>query len=102
MPSRIAGETGPATVKLTNLPAGKCKLTIYRIGYQQNDPYIRYLEMGRPMDLSREDVAMLNSLSSGKPESVSDAKVKGDFSTTLPMLENSVYLLTLTPEGKQK
>jgi beta-xylosidase len=58
--------------------------------------------MGRPMDLSREDVAKLNSLSSGKPESESEVKVKGEFSTTLPMLENSVYLLTLTPKGKQK
>jgi len=43
---------------------------------------------------------MLNSLSSGKPESVSDVNVKGEFSTTLPMLENSVYLLTLTPRGQ--
>ena len=98
----IAREKGPATVKLTNLPAGNYKLTIYRIGYRHNDPYSFYLEMGRPMDLSREDVAKLNSLSSGKPESESEVKVKGEFSTTLPMLENSVYLLTLTPKGKQK
>lgn len=96
----IAREKGPATVKLTNIPAGRYKLTTYRIGYQHNDPYSRYLEMGRPMDLSREDVAMLNSVSSGKPESESVVKVKGEFSTTLPMLENSVYFLTLTPQSR--
>ncbi len=98
----IAREKGPATVKLTNIPAGKYKLTTYRIAYQHNDPYSRFLEMGRPMDLSREDVATLNSLSSGKPESESDVNVAGEFSTTLPMLENSVYLLTLTPEAEPK
>jgi len=98
----MAREKGPATVKLTNIPAGKYKLTTYRIGYQHNDPYSRYLEMGRPMDLSREEVAGLNALSSGKPESESDVNVKGEFFTTLPMHENSVYLLTLTPKGKQK
>jgi len=77
-------------------------VTIYRIAYQHNDPYSRFLEMGRPMDLSREDVAKLNDLSSGKPESVSEVKIKGQFSTALPMLENSVYLLTLTPKEKRK
>jgi xylan 1,4-beta-xylosidase len=98
----IAREKGPVGVKLTNIPAAKYKLTTYRIGYKHNDPYSRYLEMGRPMDLSREEVARLNALSSGKPESKSEVNVKGEFSTTLPMLENSVYLLTLTPEDEKK
>jgi xylan 1,4-beta-xylosidase len=98
----VVRDKGTATVKLTNLPAGKYKLTIYRIGYQHNDPYSRFLEMGRPMNLSREDVAKLNDLSSGKPESVSEVKVNGEFTSKLPMLENSVYLLTLAPLEKRK
>lgn len=96
----VANEKGNATVKLTNIPAGKYKLSVYRIAYQHNDPYSRYLEMGRPMDLSREDVAKLNALSTGKPESVTEIRVKGEFTTTLPMLENSVYFLSLTPVRK--
>jgi xylan 1,4-beta-xylosidase len=98
----IAKEKAPAKIELSNVPAGRYKLTTYRIAYQHNDPYSRYLEMGRPMDLSREDVAALNTLSSGKPESESEVTVTGEFSTTLPMLENSVYLVTLTPEGKRR
>lgn len=54
----------------------KYKLKIYRIGYNHNDPYSRYLEMGRPVDLKREEVADLKALSSGKPESESEIVIK--------------------------
>jgi hypothetical protein len=57
--------------------------------------------MGRPMDISRQDIAKLKDLSSGKPISESDVNISGEFSKTLPMLENNVYLLTLTPEAKK-
>ncbi len=94
----VAKEKAPATVKLTNIPNGKYKMKIYRIGYNHNDPYSRYLEMGRPVDLKREEVADLKALSSGKPESESEIVVKkSEFSTSLPMLENSVYFVTLDP-----
>ncbi len=94
----IPKEKSPVAIKLTNVPAGKYKVTIYRIGYHHNDPYSKYLEMGRPVDLSREEVADLKRLSSGKPESESEVSIKGEFSTTLPMMENSVYMVTLTPQ----
>lgn len=93
----IPREKETVSVKLTNVPAGKYKMTVYRIGYHHNDPYSKYLEMGRPMDLSREEVAELKNLSSGKPETESVIKIKGEFSTKLPMLENSVYMITLNP-----
>ena len=93
----IPAEKPPATVKLTNIRPGKYKMTIYRIGYRHNDPYSRFIEMGRPFDLSREDVAKLKELSSGKPESVSEIQVNGTFEKSLPMTDNSVYLITLAP-----
>ncbi len=92
----VPKEKSPATVKLTNVPAGKYKVMVYRIGYHFNDPYSKYLEMGRPMDLSREEVAELKALSSGKPISESEIKIKGEYTKTLPMLENSVYMVTLS------
>jgi xylan 1,4-beta-xylosidase len=94
----IAQEKGPVSVKLSNVPAGKYKMMVYRFGYHHNDPYSKYLEMGRPMDMSREELAELKAISSGKPESVSDITIKGEFTTILPMLENSVYMLTLVPK----
>jgi len=98
----VAKEIAPVNVKLTNIPAGKYKLDTYRIGYKLNDPYSEFIGMGRPMDLSRQDVAKLKALSSGKPDSESSVTVNGEYSSTLPMLENSVYLLTFTPEAKDK
>jgi xylan 1,4-beta-xylosidase len=85
------------TIKLANLPRGKYRLATYRIGYGQNDPYSRYLEMGQPTDLSREAVADLKKLSSGAPVSETTITVSGAFSTSLPMQENSVYLPSLSP-----
>lgn len=69
------------------------------IGMKPFGPYSEFMEMGRPMDLRREAVAKLKALSSGKPVSESGITVNGEYSTTLPMLENGVYLLTLTPEA---
>jgi xylan 1,4-beta-xylosidase len=99
-----AREIAPVKVQLKNVRAGKYTLSTYRIGYQHNDPYSKFLEMGRPADLSREDIARLKALSSGKPESVSKVTIKGkgDFTAELPMLENDVYMLTLTPATKGK
>lgn len=97
-----AREKGKATVQLKNLSAGKYRQTIYQIGYEENDPYSRYLEMGSPADLSREAVAKLKNLSAGKPISEKTITVKSDghFEVTLPLRENDVYFLSLTPAGK--
>ena len=98
--SHPAGGKGNVTVRLKNLSPGKYKLAIYRIGFGQNDPYSRYLEMGSPADLSREAVSALKHLSSGKPvfEKTVAVKAGGDFETTLPLREDDVYFLLLTRE----
>jgi xylan 1,4-beta-xylosidase len=93
-------EKGHVTVDVKNLPPGKYKQQVYKIGYQQNDPYSRYLELGKPSDLSREAVADLKTLSAGKPISETTVAVNGTFATTLPLQENSVYLIRLAPESK--
>lgn len=93
----VPKELEPAKIKLTNLPAGNYKLATHRIGYKMNDPYTPFLEMGRPMDVKRQDIAKLKELSSGKPISETTIKIDGEYNATLPMLENSVYYITLTP-----
>jgi len=96
-PSR---EKGNAVVKLKNVQPGSYHLTTYHIGYQKNDPYSRYLEMGQPSDIDRETVAALKKLSDGSPESEKTVTVNtdGDFETTLPLRENDVFLLSLVRE----
>jgi len=93
-----AGDKGQVHVDVKGMASGKYELKIYRIGYKQNDPYTRYLEMGSPSNLSREDVAALKKLSAGAPVSDQVVNVTGDFTETLPMQENGVYFLTLTPQ----
>ena len=92
-----AKEKSPVTITFSSMKPGQYRLTTWQIGYRQNDAYTRYLEMGQPSDLSRQEVAALKSLSSGKPVSEETVTLTGTFSRRLPMRENSVYLLTLTP-----
>jgi len=89
-------DKGSVTVMLKNIAAGKYQMTVNKIGYQANDPYSRYLELGQPADLSRAAVAELKKLSSGQPVLKKLVAVtSGDFEMTMPLRENDVYLLTL-------
>ena len=93
-----AGEKATVTVKLKNLKPGPYHVVVYQIGFGQNDPYSRYLEMGSPTDLSREAVAELKRLSDGRPSSESSMLVgdAGEFATSLTLRENDVYFVSLT------
>ncbi len=92
-----ANETANVTVKLKNLPPGPYHVKVYQIGFGQNDPYSRYLEMGSPSNLSREAVTELQHLSDGSPTSESSTLVNdaGEFSTSLQLRENDVYFISL-------
>ncbi len=93
-----AGEKTNVTIKIKSLAPGSYHVAVYQIGFGQNDPYSRYLEMGSPSDLSREAVADLQHLSDGKPTSESTTAVNdaGEFSTSLPLREDDVYFISLT------
>jgi xylan 1,4-beta-xylosidase len=95
-----ARDKGNMTVKLKNLAPGKYQLIICKTGFQANDPYSRYLELGKPTNLSREAVAELKNLASDKPVSTSEVTIgaPGIFEQTLPLREDDVYLVTLKPE----
>lgn len=86
------------TVALAHCPSGAYQMSVYRVGYEKNDAYSRYLEMGAPDDLSPKQTAELKDLASGKPESQSEIKIGADgkFTQTFPMRKNDVYLITLT------
>jgi xylan 1,4-beta-xylosidase len=98
--SHPARKKGNVVVKLNNLSPGNYHLMISWVGFGQNDPYTRYLELGSPSDLSREAVAELKHLSEGRPVSESTVTVQtdGTFSTSLLLHENDVYFLSLAPK----
>lgn len=91
-----AKEKGEATVRLSNLKPDVYAVEVRSIGYRVNDPYSLYLEMGRS-DLTREDVAALKKASDGAPTSRMIETLGSDFELTLPLRENDVRLITLTP-----
>jgi xylan 1,4-beta-xylosidase len=61
-----------------------------------NDAYTTYLEMGKPGQLTRQQVEEIKKINDGSPVSTEIVKVQaGDFSKELNLRENDVYLVLL-------
>jgi xylan 1,4-beta-xylosidase len=93
-----ATDKGSLELDLSHVPNGDYSLAVYQIGYKQNDAYTAYVELGAPNQLTREQVRALNAASAGVP--ISQAKVTvtgGQFSRTVPLRSNDVFLFVLTP-----
>ncbi|SFU66579.1 xylan 1,4-beta-xylosidase [Pustulibacterium marinum] len=88
---------GTVTVDLKHLPEGTYEVKTYQVGFQKNDPYTRYIEMGAPDQLTRSQVSELKEISNGAPEKVEKITIKkrGKHTVEIPMRENDVFLLTL-------
>ncbi len=92
-----ARSVNPVVLALSHLHPGQYRLVIYRIGYQQNDAYTAYLHLGAPSQLTRNQVAVLQSSASGAPAEIRTVNVRhGTFEQTFPMRQNDVYFVTLT------
>jgi xylan 1,4-beta-xylosidase len=96
---RPPGGARPVRLNLTGLKPGTYVATVYRIGFEKNDAYTAYLKMGAPTDLSPAQVADLNRLAAGRPESREPVTVAADghWERAFPMRENDVVLATLEP-----
>lgn len=91
---------GRLRLQLEGLRPGTYTVRTYAIGYRHNDAYTAYVHMGSPSQLTREQVAQLNAVSAGEPESTTTARVSnGGFEDELPLRTNDVYLVTLTPKN---
>ncbi len=86
-------------LKLANLKPGKYRLSVYQVGYRVNDPYADYLDLGRPSQLTRPQVASIQKRNNGAPVSEETVTVgKGKpFVRDYALRENDVYLVSLTP-----
>ena len=94
---------GSLQLNLTHVPDGRYKVSVYQVGYKQNDAYTAYVQMGSPNQLTREQVASLNALSAGSPTSETETTIKGgQFTTTMPLRTNDIFLLILTPTKSHK
>lgn len=96
-------DKGQLTLKLKGIPNGRYNLTIYQIGYQQNDAFTAYVKMGSPKQITRAQVAALNAVSDGAPLSQSQIIIKdGHWMKTMPLRANDCYEVVLTPVRKTK
>jgi len=88
---------GKVNVELSGVPAGKYQMEVYRIGYEINDPYTTYYQLGRPKQLTRQEVAFIKKKNSGAPvaEDLIQVDATGKFSKEFPLRENDVYLVKL-------
>jgi len=97
-----AAAKGKAKIQLTHVPPGRYTLTLYQVGYRANDAFAAYKDLGAPAQLTREQVQRLNAASDGKPVEQAPITVRadGNFARELPLRENDVFLLTLTPKKR--
>lgn len=84
-------------LSVRNMPTGAYVLEAYKVGYRTNDAYTAYIAMGRPDQLSKQQVDQLKKLSDGSPfhKEVVQIETGKDFSYTVPMRENDVVFVRL-------
>jgi xylan 1,4-beta-xylosidase len=88
------------TLSLSGVPAGQYTMAVSRVGYRANDAYSAYLDLGSPGQLSRPQVAYIESMSDGRPERLSIVNVaaEGILRETLELRDNDVCFVTLTKQ----
>lgn len=90
-------EKGKIMLDISNIPEGNYQLETYSIGYKQNDPFTFYEALGKPNQLTKQQVAFLKLQSNGKPVNTELVKIStnGKFKRNIPIRENDVYLFQL-------
>jgi len=92
-----ASSKGKVKLEISNVPKGKYNLEIYKVGYKVNDPYSTYLSMGRPNQLTVQQVNTIKQLNNGSPISTETVIInsKGIFMKEISINENDVFLFNL-------
>ena len=90
-------DKGKLMVNISGVPEGNYSLEVYKVGYRVNDAYTTYYDLGRPNQLTKQQVEQIKKLNSGTPISGEIVKVKADglFSKELKLRDNDVYFLYL-------
>jgi xylan 1,4-beta-xylosidase len=94
LPSKSKGKL---QVKIANVPEGIYSVVVYKVGYRCNDAYTSYFDLGRPDQLTKQQVEQIKLHNSGTPVNTEMIKIKAGtgFEKELDMRENDVYLIEL-------
>jgi len=95
-----AQSKGKVKINISDVPAGSYLMEIYKVGYRVNDAYTTYCDMGRPNQLTKEQVQKIKELSNGSAISNEKIKVESSksFEIELDIRENDVFLITMTKQ----
>jgi len=93
LPSKLKGKL---KLNIANMPEGTYAVEIYKLGYRSNDAYSTYLSMGKPAQLTRQQVAQIKNQNDGSPASREIIRIHGGvFSKELEINENDVFFLNV-------
>ena len=94
LPAKLKGNM---KINISEIPEGKYLVKTYQVGYRVNDAYTTYYDMGKPNQLTSEQVQKIKELSDGSAISSEEIILeKGTpFQKELEIRENDVFLLTL-------
>ena len=97
LPAKIKGKV---KVNISEIPEGTYNVEIYQVGYRVNDAYTTYFDMGRPNQLTKEQVQKIKKLNDGSPIHCEKINIKtGEtFEKELEMRENDAFLITMTKQ----
>jgi xylan 1,4-beta-xylosidase len=90
---------GDVAIRISGLSEGTFRVQLRQVGYGRNDAYTAYIAMGSPAQLTKAQVEALKTEGSGSVLEQREIRVSADgiFRTQLPLRENDVYLIELTP-----
>lgn len=97
---QAAAPAADIQLDLKGLHAGRYRVAIRRTGFDANDAYTAYLRMGAPPTLGVAQLQKLRDLTADRP-AISALRVgkSGTGRLAIPMHDNDVVLVELTPEG---
>jgi xylan 1,4-beta-xylosidase len=94
LPSKSKGKL---KLNISKVPAGIYALEVYKVGYRSNDAYSTYLSMGKPAQLTKQQVEEIKKQNDGSPvlKDIITIKDNMPFIKELDIHENDVFFLNL-------
>jgi xylan 1,4-beta-xylosidase len=88
---------GKLKINIANVPQGNYALEVYKVGYRNNDAYSTYLSMGKPAQLTKQQVEQIKKQNDGSPilKEIVTIKEGIPFLKELEIRENDVYFLNI-------
>ena len=94
LPSKSKGKL---KLNIANVPNGNYALEVYKVGYRSNDAYSTYLSMGRPSQLTKQQVEQIKKQNDGSPILKEIITIKDGVAglKELEIRENDVFFLNI-------